>query len=188
NDASLMKAQFPVADPKFINPAVEEELTFIMKIVEAVRNIRGELGMSPSQHINVHLYFHGAFAEKLAIRTEYTQGLLHYIERLCRATTIPTWASEATTFVKPKSSASAVVEGVEIYIPLEGILDIDAERKRLEKEIQRLESLLEGTKQKLANQNFTQKAPAAVVQKEREKKESIINNIEKLKANLAALS
>ncbi|HOV98592.1 MAG TPA: valine--tRNA ligase [Bacteroidota bacterium] len=188
NGESLMKAQFPEVDSKFINPAVEEELTFIMKIVEAVRNIRGELGISPSQHINVYLYFHGVFAEKLAIRTEYTQGLLNYIDRLCRATTIPTWASEATTFVKPKNSASAVVEGVEIYIPLEGILDIDTERKRLEKEIQRLESLLEGIEQKLSNQNFTQKAPAAVVQKEREKKESIGNNLEKLRANLAALS
>lgn len=188
NGASIMKAPFPSAESKYIDHDAEERLAYIMRVVEAVRNIRGELNIPPAKQIEVHIHLHGDIAERLEIHAEYIQGLLNYIDRLCKAKTIPTWHSESTPFVKPPQSASAVVQGTEIYVPLAGILDLDVERKRLEKEIQRLESLLQSIEQKLSNENFIQKAPASVVQKEREKQESIRSNIEKLKANLLSLS
>jgi valyl-tRNA synthetase len=80
-----------------------------------------------------------------------------------------------------------VVDGTEIFIPLEGIIDLDAERKRLEKEIARLQGLVDGIERKLANASFVEKAPKNVVEKEREKQKNITMNMEKLKANLEQL-
>jgi len=88
---------------------------------------------------------------------------------------------------KPKASASAVVKGCDIFIPLEGLIDLDVERTRIEKEITRLSSSLEGVKKKLSNENFVAKAPADVIEKERTKMEDWEKSFEKLKAILADL-
>ena len=185
---SLMRASFPVVSEHHINQTVEDELNFVIKVVEAVRNIRGELNVAPSKQIEVHMHLHGEFGEKLAVNANYIQGLLNYIDRLCRAKTVPTWASASEKFERPKASASAVVEGTEIYVPLVGIIDLDAERKRLEKEIARLQGLVDGIGKKLTNASFVDRAPKEVVEKEREKQKNITMNMEKLKTSLAQLS
>jgi len=185
---SLMRAAFPIVDEHCINQTVEDELNFVIKIVEAVRNIRGELNVAPSKQIEVHVHLHGEFGEKLAVNANYVQGLLNYIDRLCRAKTIPTWARESEHFERPKASASAVIDGTEIYVPLVGIIDLDAERKRLEKEITRLQGLIDGIGRKLTNESFIAKAPKEVIEKEREKQNTMTMNKEKLNENLTQLS
>ena len=185
---SLMRASFPVVSEHHINQTVEDELNFVIKVVEAVRNIRGELNVAPSKQIEVHMLLHGEFGEKLAVNANYIQGLLNYIDRLCRAKTVPTWAHASEKYEQPKASASAVVEGTEIYVPLVGIIDLDAERKRLEKEIARLQGLVDGIGKKLTNASFVDRAPKEVVEKEREKQKNITMNMEKLKTSLAQLS
>jgi len=185
---SLVRIAFPNVNEHYINQTVEDELNFVIKVVEAVRNIRGELNVAPSKQIKVHLHLHGEFGEKLSVEVDAMQGLLNYIDRLCRAKTVPTWARESVKFERPKASASAVVDGTEIYIPLEGIIDLDAERKRLEKEIARLQGLIDGIERKLTNESFVAKAPKEVVEKEREKQKNITMNREKIKENLARLS
>ena len=89
---------------------------------------------------------------------------------------------------KPKASASAVVKETEIYIPLEGIIDLEVERSRLTKEITRLQNSLEGINKKLANEKFVQNAAKEVVEKERAKKTDTENNLEKLKEILSNLN
>ena len=185
---SLVRAAFPSVNEHDINVTVEDELNFVIKVVEAVRNIRGELNVAPSKQIEVHMHLHGELGEKLAVDVNYFQGLLSYIDRLCRATTVPTWPRESEKFERPKASASAVVDGTEIYVPLIGIIDLDAERKRLDKEIARLQGLIDGIERKLTNESFVAKAPRDVVEKEREKQRNVTLNMEKLKANLVALS
>jgi valyl-tRNA synthetase len=185
---SLMRAAFPIVDEHYINQTVEDELNFVIKVVEAVRNIRGELNVAPSKQIEVHVHLHGEFGEKLAVNANYVQGLLNYIDRLCRAKTVPTWARESEQFERPKASASAVVDGTEIYVPLVGIIDLDAERKRLEKEIARLQGLIDGIGRKLMNESFIAKAPKEVIEKEREKQNTMTMNKEKLKESVTQLS
>jgi valyl-tRNA synthetase len=184
---SLVRAEFPVVYKRYISETIENELNFVMKVVEAVRNIRGELNIAPSKQIEVHVHLHGEVEEKFPESANNLQGLLNYIDRLCRARTIPTWTNKTKKFVRPKSSASAVVEGTEIFVPLEGIIDLDAERKRLEKEIMRLQGLVDSIGKKLSNPSFVDKAPNDVVEKEREKQKNITMNMEKLKANLEHL-
>jgi valyl-tRNA synthetase len=89
---------------------------------------------------------------------------------------------------KPKASASAVVKGCDIFIPLEGLIDLDVERARIEKEITRLSSSLQGVKKKLSNENFVAKAPADVIEKERTKMEDWEKSLEKLKEILTDLN
>jgi valyl-tRNA synthetase len=188
NGQSLVRAAFPTLNEHYINQTVENELNFVIKLIEAVRNIRGELNVAPSKQIEVHVHLHGEFGEKLAINANYVQGLLNYIDRLCRAKTIPTWARESEKYEHPKASASAVVDGTEIFIPLVGIIDLDAERKRLEKEIARLQGLVDGIGKKLANASFVERAPKDVVEKEREKQRTMTMNIEKLRENVSQLN
>jgi valyl-tRNA synthetase len=183
-----MRAAFPIVDEHYINQTVEDELNFVIKVVEAVRNIRGELNVAPSKQIEVHMHLHGEFGEKLAVNANYVQGLLNYIDRLCRAKTVPTWARESEQFERPKASASAVVDGTEIYVPLVGIIDLDAERKRLVKEIARLQGLIDGIGRKLMNESFIAKAPKEVIEKEREKQNTMTMNKEKLKESVTQLS
>jgi valyl-tRNA synthetase len=186
--ASLMLATYPKVDVRFIDPVAEEEVGFLVNIIDAVRNIRGELNVPPSKQIDVHLFLHGERAERLKNNTGDIKGTLTYIERLCKATVHTEGLAENEKPVPPKHASSAVVSGTEIFVPLEGIIDLDAERKRLEKEILRLEGLIGGIAKKLTNPNFVDKAPKEVVEKEKEKQQNISQNVEKLKANLSRWS
>jgi valyl-tRNA synthetase len=89
---------------------------------------------------------------------------------------------------KPKASASAVVKGCDIFIPLEGLIDLDVERARIEKEMTRLSSSLESVKKKLSNESFVAKAPADVIERERTKMNDWEKAIEKFKSILADLN
>ena len=185
---SIVRASFPTVNENCINQKIENELNFVIKVIEAVRNIRGELNVAPSKQVEVHMYLQGELGEKAAENTSNFQGLLLYIDRLCRAKTNSIWPQEALKIERPKASASAVVDGTEIYVPLEGIIDLDAERKRLDKEITRLQGLIDGIERKLTNPSFVEKAPREVVEKEREKQRNISSNMEKLKTSLKSLS
>ena len=88
---------------------------------------------------------------------------------------------------RPVPSASAVVQGVELFVPLHGIIDLEAERSRLKKEIDRLNGVMSGIQTKLGNERFLEKAPAQVVEKEREKLADITATVEKLERSLDVL-
>jgi valyl-tRNA synthetase len=88
---------------------------------------------------------------------------------------------------RPKFAASAVVQGEELFIPLEGIIDIDVEKTRLKKEIDRITGVLTGIRNKLSNDSFVSRAPKDVVEKEKEKQSSFETNLEKLQKSYDAL-
>lgn len=88
---------------------------------------------------------------------------------------------------KPSKSASTLVEGREVYIPLEGLIDLDSERDRVKKEIGKLEGLITGQQKKLANEKFVANAPEELVANEREKLTTYEADKAKLTAHLADL-
>jgi valyl-tRNA synthetase len=81
-----------------------------------------------------------------------------------------------------------VVSGSEIFVPLEGLIDLEVERSRIEKEIARLQQAIDAMERKLGNESFVGRAPKDVVEKEREKLVSFRTTVEKLQANLVHLS
>jgi valyl-tRNA synthetase len=175
---SLIRSAFPAAEKKWIDQKTEDEMAFVQDVINALRNIRGENNIAPSREIKIQV--------RLAEGTSSTifDTYAKYLQKLARVSTIETLASS----VKPKLASSAVVSGSEIFVPLEGLIDLDAERSRIEKEIARLQQAIDATERKLGNESFVGHAPSEVVEKEREKLVSFRTTIEKLQANLAHLS
>lgn len=169
---SISTSSFPKFDNKLIDNKAEEEIIFVQEVVSAIRNIRGEMNLPPSKQINVFLK-----TEKV------TEEQVRYIKSLVRINEL----KFDSAITKPKASASAVVKDCDIFIPLEGLIDLNVERGRIEKEIARLISSLEGVKKKLSNEGFIAKAPAEVLERERTKLVDWEKALGKLRTILADL-
>jgi valyl-tRNA synthetase len=175
---SIMRARFATIQEQLIDEQVEKEMTFVQNAIEAVRTIRGEMGISPAKEVPLVLKVTGGIS---AAEFQLFEG---YVKRLARISTI-TYIDRET---KPRFSATAVVEGEELFVPLEGLIDIDVERERLRKEIDRIDGMVRSIAAKIANPNFVQRAPADVVEKERNKLENFKETAGKLRKNYEALS
>lgn len=145
--------------------------------ISSVRNIQAEMNLAPRTPLQIIIKpDHADLTGKL-------NDVKWVYERLLPVESI-TIESDA---VKPKASASSVVGGTEIYIPLKGLIDLDKERERLEKEIQNIRGYLAGLKGKLSNKKFVENAPAAVVENEIEKLAAAESNLKKLNIQLEEL-
>lgn len=170
---SISTSEFPKLKKELINPQADKEMEIVENIVTAIRNIRGEMNIPPSKKINV-----------LLKTNEVSERQIDYIKKLARVEDL----KAGENIVKPKASASSVVKSSEIYIPLEGLIDLDVERQRLQKEITRLDGSLAGIEKKLSNEKFVSGAPADVVEKERTKQRDWLENLRKLKEILENLN
>lgn len=151
---SISTSSYPKIDYDKINKLAEDEMQFLMEIITAVRNIRGEMNIPPSKTVDLYL-------KSSRLPDEY----FIYLKKLSRIENI--YAGK--DIQKPKQSASAVVHLDELYIPLAGLIDINLEKDRLNKEIERLKASLAGVSKKLSNENFVKNAPPSVVENERKK-------------------
>ena len=172
-EESISTSEFPKVKKELINPQADKDMEVVENIVTAIRNIRGEMNIPPSKKINV-----------LLKTNEVKERQIDYIKKLARVEDL----RAGENVVKPKASASAIVKSAEIYVPLEGLIDLDVERQRLQKEITRLEGSLAGIEKKLSNEKFVSGAPAEVVEKERAKQRDWQENLRKLKEILENLN
>lgn len=170
---SISTKEFPKYYGILVDEIAERNVEFLQNIITAIRNIRGEMNIPPSKMINVILKTDKINEEQV----KYIKSLVK-IEQLIVDPKIE----------KPKASASAVVKDCDIYIPLEGLIDLGIERNRLEKEIARISNSLEGVKKKLSNEGFVAKAPAEVIERERAKMNDWENSLGKLKSILDDLN
>jgi len=176
DESMLISTNWPKSDSNFINDAVEEELQTVMEVVSAIRMVRTNLNVAHGKKAS--LFVRGD--EKLtAILKNHTD----YLERLAKVEQL----TVGTTFEKPENSATAVVRKMELFIPLEGLVDFDKEIERLQKQIEDMEGRLNAVNRKLGNENFVSRAPENVVTNEREKQSNYQENLEKLIENLKSL-
>ena len=151
-----MIARYPKETARQIDAAAERALAPIMAAVTAVRTIRSEMRIAPSVTLAVTIRPGGdgtTFAHQA-----------HLVEALARASVRVDPAAS-----RPATSALAVVEGAELYVDLTGVVDLAAERQRLQKEIKRVDDFIAQVEGKLARPEFVERAPADVVAKERER-------------------
>ena len=155
---SIMIAPYPKVVRRRVDPEAEREMAVVMGIVAAIRNIRGEMRVAPGLTLSA-IVKPGPEAPSALVSANAS-----LIQTLARAAvTVDPQAS------RPRSSALGVVGGIEIYVALEGVVDLGAERQRLQKEIKRAEDAIAFGRAKLARPEFAERAPAEVVDKEREK-------------------
>jgi valyl-tRNA synthetase len=169
---SILISEYPVVDEKKINPSADREMEFVQNIITAIRNIRGEMNIPPSKAIDVFIK-----------TSEVKPHQVEYIKKLARVVNL----TADPEIEKPKASVSAVIKDCEIFIPLEGLIDLDIERTRLRKEIERMENSLAGINKKLSNEKFVQNAAPEVVEKERGKKQDWELSLNKLREILINL-
>ncbi len=152
---SVMLAPFPKPQRNDQDAGAERDMTVLMAVTTAIRNIRGEMRIPPSTTLRA----------VLKPATAKTAGLLRahapLIQSLarCEATVDPRAA-------RPRASAMAIAERVECFVPLEGLVDLDAERQRLAKEIKKVEEQIGFLEGKLKGKEFKRKAPREVVERE----------------------
>jgi valyl-tRNA synthetase len=174
---SIMVSPYPVADDSCVDRTTDAEMSMVQNVINGVRNVRGELSVPPSKEIRLVIRF--ADATKAAAIGKY----LGYFQRLARVTEIV----PLTDGPRPPHSSTVVVEGGEVYIPLEGLIDLSAERERVGKEITRVKGMIEGINRKLTNASFVDKAPREIVDKEREKLVNFQQTLQKLETTLGSL-
>ena len=174
----IMVAPFPKADHALEDPAAEDEIELLKTIISGIRNIRAELGIHPGARIKAVFLPHSELAARVV--REHSGS----ITNLTRAEELETIASESE---KPLGAASFITEEIEIFVPLEGLIDIDKEMAKLEKEQARLEKELKRIIGKLSNRNFLERAPADIVEKEREKERSVRQRLDKIQGHMKML-
>jgi valyl-tRNA synthetase len=174
---SIMVSSYPLADEKVINADIEQDMQMVMDTILAIRNIRGEMNIAPSMQINAIVKVE---TKELS---EHLQKSASYVMTLSRLKELHIGVEEK----KPKSAATGVIKGAEVYVPLEGLLDLTQERDRLQKEIAKISKDIEIFSRKLSNKDFVDKAPAAVVEKDTAKLEEFKVKRDKLEQSLKML-
>jgi valyl-tRNA synthetase len=175
---SIMKAVFPAdrnqgAEIR-IDGDAESEMTLLIELISAIRNIRGEMNISPSLNLATTVQ---TTDPKIKAAIGRNQDIIINLARLDAF-------SVTANAERPKSSATAVVGGATIFVPLKGIIDFDKEARRLEKEMHKLAGELATVTKKLANDNFLGKAPEDVVQQVKAKHALLQEKQQKLQSNL----
>jgi valyl-tRNA synthetase len=172
--ASVAVERFPAPDPHLVSANIERDFALMQEVVEAIRRMRNQANVPPSRQLDVNIAAEDAASSDILHRTA------DLMKRLARIESLEISADAA----KPQLSATEVVREVEVHLLLEGLIDVDKERQKTEKEIGRLEGQLKGIRGKLANDKFVSNAPDDVVEREREKLRSFEETLVKLRETL----
>lgn len=175
---TIMLQPFPPSITSNIHEDAEANIEWLKKVVTGVRNIRGEMDISPVKEVPI-LFADGAASDKARL-DEYAP-LLKFLVRPESLT----WLDAGDD--KPLA-ATALVGDMELLVPMAGLIDKDAELARLDKEIDRKEKDRARTEGKINNPNFVEKAPEDVVQKERDKLQELDNALQKLQEQRASVA
>jgi len=161
--ATIMLAPWPLPDRRAPDPAAERDFVMVQELVGAVRQIRAEYGVEPGKQVSLRVSRrHPAFVEEEGTIARLARlGHVSYGEPL------------------PEPGANAVLQdGTSLYIALGELVDLQKECARLDAEHTRLTQLIRGQRAKLSNDQFTSRAPAEVVAREREKQTSMEHQVE----------
>ena len=159
-DATVMLTAYPEGAAQLIDETVESDMQAIIELISRVRNIRSEMNIKPGERIPVVI---AAPDEK---RRHVFESAREQIARLVRAAEI----SVSDRLEAPKASARAVLsDGVELAVPLEGLIDFEQERRRLHREREKLQTEAAKLEAQLGNPNFVERAPAERVNEVRDR-------------------
>ena len=175
---SLVVATYPTVHPEQMDEQAAEEMEFLMDFIRSVRTVRNEMNTPLSKPINIIAKVSDA-AHYLILKENES-----YIARFSN----PEEFVYGEDVEAPSDAVTSVITGAEIYLPLAGLINIEDEIARLEKEAEKLQQEVDRVEKKLSNEKFVAKAPAAVVEAERAKgadyqaqREAVLERIATLK-------
>ncbi len=169
----LLREAYPVADPGRADVDVEENMAHLMEVVRSVRNIRSELNVPPAAKVEIRIKGEPSDREFLKEHEEI-------LRRLARAGKVVYVPAEYI----PVQDATAVADGIEVCIPLAGLIDFREEAKRLRKEIEKANAELSRVAGKLADERFVENASPDIVEAHKERRMNLEEKLEKLSRNL----
>ena len=173
--STIMREAYPIADESKIDSAAVADMEWVMQFINGIRSIRSQMNIAPKKQLPVLL------KDAAAIDEQRLQQNHDFISRLANLESVELLKGEAP------AAATALVGKMEILIPLEGLIDKEAEIARLDKEISKLDKIIKQSAGKLSNENYVAKAPADVVAKEREKLAELEQSLGQLQQQRNAL-
>ena len=174
---TVMLAQYPVADEKLIDKDVEKSFEYIKELISSLRNIRAEAGISPAKPAKVVIKSSDE-SELNTIKENY-----FFITKLGNLESI----EYGKDMEKPAQSGFRVTGNSEVYMILKGLLDIEAEVKKLQAQLDKVAVELEKMNAKLSNEKFTSKAPAHILERDRRIQKEYQDKFDKLSENIREL-
>jgi valyl-tRNA synthetase len=166
---TIVRAPYPNVAQHWVDPSAERNMNFVMQVIAAIRNIRNTFKIPNTAKIHVYIK-----AERT--QTELLDRFRPYILNLASIETMDIQSAIA----RPEHAVTAILDGMEIYVPLEGLIDVDVERARLTRELQKIQQDLTRLEAKLAHRDFVEKAPEDVIEKEQMKYQGLRERSEKL--------
>ena len=173
---SLISSAWPAEEPELAAPDAVAEIDWAIRFVSAVRTVRAECNIPPGARLHAHLS--GASDDTLARLNRNDEP----VRRLARLETITTDGAAPA-----KGAVQAIVDEATIALPIGDVIDLDAEQARLAKEIDKVEKEISDIDKRLGNEKFTARAPAEVVQENRDRRTAFVLQQEKLQGALARL-
>ncbi len=177
-EACIVSA-WPAANTAEANDRAAATFSLMQEMISGIRNVKSRYGVAPGKEI--------AATINLPRETDGLEAALQehapYFARLARVADLTVGSGQP----KPAASASVVIREHEVFVPLSGMVDLDHERERLSKEIKQKEKFLVGVQRKLQNEQFVSRAPAEVVERERQKERDATAELRRLRANLEDL-
>ncbi|HYA38774.1 MAG TPA: class I tRNA ligase family protein, partial [Candidatus Methylomirabilis sp.] len=173
--ATIMREPYPRSQPKKIDHKIIDEMRWIMAVITGVRNIRGEMNISPGKLLPL-LIQDGSATDKT-----FLEASRHYLAALARAESV-TWLEKGE---HAPESATALVGHMKVLIPLGSLIDKGAELERLGREMEKIEKDLTKARTKLANADFVARAPQNVVEQEKDRVRQLEIALAKLRSQRA---
>ncbi len=174
---TIMLQSYPEADQKQVYPGAVDEIQWVMDFVLGIRKIRSGMNIKPGKPLPVLLQNASELDQKRLTNT------LQYLKSLARVESVSVLTDE-----EAPESATALVGEMKVLIPMAGLIDVAEEKTRLSKEIDKYEKEIVRIEAKLSNENFTNRAPEAVVDKERKKLEEAGRALHSLQEQLERIS
>ena len=171
-DEFLMLSEWPALTDDLINDAASDSINWLIRVISSIRSVRSEMNIPPSKKGPMVV---------IGASKETDTRLGKYSEALDRMARVESWSTDTSA---PKGALQTVVDEATLALPLAGLIDLSAEKARISKEMDKLSQEIEKIDKKLANPNFVDKAPAAVVEEQKTRKSGFASELEKLKAAL----
>ncbi|KAA0583223.1 valine--tRNA ligase [Azospirillum sp. B21] len=173
----LISAEWPEFAADMVDPAARDEMDWVVRLITSVRSMRSEMNVPPAAQIELKL------KDPNAVSLQRLDTHRDLILRMARLSSVEPLQGDF-----PKSSVQAVLDETTLVLPLEGIVDLDKEKARLSKEIDKLAGEIKKIDAKLSNEQFVAKAPEEVIEEQRDRREAADQARDKLQKALEMLA